>query len=89
MAQTRRMNTRQVNTGRTNRSNAYIYGNTAHKLDVQRQLEQEPRRQLSHETRKNRDSARHMSLGYVVFLLAAFGMCASILINYILHFVIA
>lgn len=71
MAQTRRVNTGQVNTGRTNRNSAYIYGNTAHKLNVQRQLEQEPRRQLSHETRKNREKARHMSLGYVVFLMAA------------------
>ena len=83
MSQTRRTSARQVNTGRVNRNSAYVYGNTARRLDVQRQLEQQPRRQLSNETRKNRDKARHMSFGYVVFLIAAFCTCGFILINYI------
>lgn len=61
----------------------YVYDNTARRLDVQRQLEQAPRRQLSHEARKNRDKARHMSLGYVVFLIAAFCTSAFLLMNYI------
>lgn len=61
----------------------YVSGSTAHRLDVQRQLEEEPRRRLSHETRKNREKARHMSFGYVAFLIAAFGTCAFMLINYI------
>lgn len=60
----------------------YVDGNTVRKLDVQRQLE-EPGRRLSHETRKNREKARHMSLGYVAFLTAAFCACAFLLINYI------
>jgi len=71
---------RKTNTIRTN---TYVYGNVARNLDVQRQLEQEPRRQLSNETRKNRDKARHMDFGYVVFLLAAFCTCGFMLINYI------
>lgn len=83
MAQTRRVNTNRTNTYRGTRNSAYVYGNTARRLDVQRQLEQEPRRQLSHETRKNREKAHHMNLGYVVFLMAAFGTCAFMLINYI------
>lgn len=86
MAQTRRTNTGKTtysrNTG-SYRSNAYVYGNTAHKLDPQRRWEDEPRRQLSNETRKNRDKARHMSFGYVAFLIAAFAACAFVLINYI------
>lgn len=64
-------------------SDVYVYGNTARKLNIQRQLEEEPRRQLSNEARKNREKAQHMSFGYVAFLMVA--MCASalILINYI------
>lgn len=83
MAQTRRTNTNRTNTYRQARSNVYVYGNAARKLDIQRQLEQEPRRQLSNETRKNREKAHHMNLGYVLFLMAAFCTCAFILINYI------
>ena len=65
------------------RSNTpYIYDNTARDLQIRRQLE-EPRRQLSHETRKNREKARHMSIGYVTFLMAALVACAFFLVNYI------
>lgn len=86
MAQTRRtgMSTQK----RTNRKNTYtqtpyIYDNTARKLNVQRQLEEEPRRRLSNETRKNREKAGHMNLGYVLFLMGALFTCALVLINYI------
>ena len=34
----------------------YIYDNTARDLQIRRQME-EPRRQMSHETRKNREAA--------------------------------
>ena len=44
---------------------------------------EEPRRQLSHETRKNREKARHMSIGYVTFLMVALVACAFFLVNYI------
>ena len=67
----------------SNRNAAYVYGNVAYDLNVQRKLQEEPRRKLSHETRKNRDKARHMSLGYVVYLLAALFTCAVVLINYV------
>ena len=65
------------------RSNTpYIYDNTARDLQIRRQME-EPRRQLSHETRKNREKARHMSIGYVTFLMGALIACAAFLVNYI------
>ena len=38
---------------------------------------------LSNETRHNREKARHMNIGYVLFLVAALFLCAMILINYI------
>lgn len=86
MAQTRRTNTNRTsygrNTGRTV-NGAYVYGNNARALKPQRQWEDEPRRQLSHETRKNRDKAHHWSIGYVAFLTVAFCTSAFILINYI------
>ena len=60
----------------------YIYDNTARDLQIRRQME-EPRRQMSHETRKNREKARHMSIGYVTFLMGALIACAFCLVNYI------
>ena len=60
----------------------YIYDNTARDLEVVRRMEEEPRR-LSNEARKNREKARMMSLGYMVFLMAALCISAMILIHYI------
>lgn len=64
-------------------SNIYQYDNTARNLDVRRQLQEAPKRQLSNETRKNRDKAQHMNPGYVIFLLSALCVCAIVLINYV------
>ncbi len=84
--------TREIGTGtsrtyRTNRNentnSAYVYGNTARKLAVQRQFEEPRRKSVSHQTRKNREKAQHMSLGYIVFLMAAFSISAMVLISYI------
>ncbi len=86
MAQTTRGKVSRNTTNRTNtaaRGNMYVYGNTARQLDVRRQLEEAPRRQLSNETRKNRDKAHHMNPGYVIFLLGALLVCAVVLINYV------
>lgn len=90
MAQTRthantrtgKTSARRTNYRNTNRTN-YIYDNTARRLDVVRRMEEEPRRVLSNETRKNREKARHMNLGYVAFLMVALMVSALILINYI------
>ena len=67
----------------TRRNIEYIYDNTARDLQVRRQLEEAPKKQLSHEARKNRDKARHMSIGYVAFLMVALVACGIVLINYI------
>lgn len=61
----------------------YIEGNTARRLDVRRAIEEEPRRRLSNEARKNRDRAYHMDLGYVAFLLLAMFVAGYVLIGYI------
>lgn len=65
------------------RDDGYVYGNTVRKLDIQREMEDEPKRGLSNETRKNREKARHMSLGYVLFLITALCCAGVVLMNYI------
>lgn len=62
--------------------NAYVYGNTARKLNVQRQLEA-PRRELSPAVQRNREKAKRMSAGYIAFLTVALVASAFILLNYI------
>ena len=49
----------------------------------QREMEQQPRRVLSNTTRKNRDKARHMSLGYVAFLVLVMCVAGYVLINFL------
>lgn len=89
MAQGRKINTTtRRNVGNAaqryyRQDNNYIYGNAVRKFDVQRQLEEPPQKKLSNETRKNRDKAHHMSLGYVVFLMAAMFLSGYILLNYV------
>ena len=64
---TRRSRKRQTDDYRNN----YIQGNTAPRLNLVEELEtQEPKR-LSHTTRKNRDKALYMNLGYLLFLVVA------------------
>lgn len=61
----------------------YTEGNTARQLDVRRINENEPRKRLSNEARKNRERAYHMDLGYVVFLALALFVAGYVLIGYI------
>lgn len=71
------------NTGREGNRNIYMYGNTVRKMELQRQLEEEPVRQPRPEVRKNREKAHHMSAGYLLFLGLALAAAALILVNYI------
>lgn len=69
---------------RRRQDNIYVYGNAVRKLEPQRRWEEEgPVKKPHHEVRKNRDKARHMSFGYVVFLTAALCAAAYILVNYV------
>lgn len=72
-----------TNNRRTTRSQMYVYGNTARQLDVQRAIEEEPRRNRNTAARKNRDKAVHMNFGYVLFLAAAMLVTGMVLIHYI------
>lgn len=61
----------------------YIDGTAARQLDVRRAIEEEPRKKLSNQTRKNRERARYMNLGYVAFLAVAMLVAGYVLIGYI------
>lgn len=61
----------------------YVHGNTVRKLDVTKKIRQEPQKKISNRTRKNRDKAKHMSAGYVLFLCTALVATGIILTNYI------
>ncbi len=63
--------------------NNYNYGSTARKINIQRELEAPVRKQQSHTTQKNRERAKHMSFGYVLFLLATFMVAGVVLIGYV------
>ena len=65
------------------RRNTYVYGSSARKIDVTRQIEEPKRRALSPEVQVNREKAKHMNLGYVLFLIAALAAAGVILIGYI------
>ena len=62
------------------RQQKYVYTATADELI--REMNSKPRI-LSKETRHNREKAKYMNIGYVLFLVAALFLCAMILINYI------
>lgn len=88
MSQNRR-NYRQ-NTVRENRRayrggnrDVYVYGNTVRKINPQEEWEQAPAKKVNPGVRKNREKAKHMSAGYVMFLAAALCAAAFILVNYI------
>lgn len=69
--------------GRMEDRNAYVYDNLARSQDFVRTLEEEPRRSISNEARKNREKANHMNLAYVMFLIAALCCTGVVLVNYL------
>ena len=76
---------RTVNHNRTAdaRSRYYVQGNVVRKLDVTKEIERQPQKKISNTARKNRERAKHMSAGYVVFLCMALIATGIILANYI------
>ncbi len=82
MAQNRNGNRQRTARNTQAGRNAYVYDNTARKLNTERR--QKPVHSVQANTvRKNREKAKHMSLGYVAFLVVAMAASAIILINYI------
>ncbi|MCD7836862.1 MAG: cell division protein FtsL [Lachnospiraceae bacterium] len=71
------------NTYNTRSRTPYMYDNTARNISIQRQLEEAPAHRLSREARNNRERARRMNPGYLLFLMSALLICGIILVNYI------
>lgn len=77
-------NVQNKNRNTVRRQETYIEGNTVQKFNVVEELQKPLEiKELSHTTRKNRDKALYMNLGYVLFLVAALVSAAMILIGYI------
>lgn len=81
MASTRRA----VDHSRTadGRNRYYVQGNAVRKLDVTKEIERQPQKKISNTARKNRERAKHMSAGYVLFLCVALMVTGIILVKYI------
>ena len=65
------------------RSAHYVQGNAVRRLDVTREIERQPVKKVNNTARKNRERAKHMSAGYVMFLCIAMLVTGIILTNYI------
>lgn len=66
------------------RQNAYyVDGNTVRKAQPVRQMPERPKKKVNNSVRKNRDRAKHMNAGYVLFLSAALVAAGMILVYYI------
>jgi len=78
----KRNGTRRNGSGSENRSE-YVYGNVVRQLEPQEEWERTPAKKQNQDVRKNRDRARHMNAGYVLFLAGALCASAYILVNYI------
>ena len=80
MAYNTRKNEYKRNGNTERKYDAYIEGNVVRKpVRVPQINEPAPIRELSHNTRKNRDKALYMNLGYVLFLTAAL-FCAGMIV---------
>ena len=84
MAQYRTSRTDRRQQAYTGRNSVYIHGNAVRKLDERIYVPEERRRKpISNTARKNREKARHMNLGYVLFLSCAVIAAGFILTIYI------
>ena len=76
---------RTANRGRmtNDRRGYYVQGNVVRRLDVTRDIEEQPAKKTNNTARKNRDRAKNMSAGYVLFLCVALIVAGFTLTNYI------
>ena len=76
---------RTANRSRTanGRNGYYVQGNVVRRLDVTKEIEGQPVKKTNNTARKNRDRAKNMSAGYVLFLCVALFIAGFTLTNYI------
>ncbi|MDE6602257.1 MAG: cell division protein FtsL [Lachnospiraceae bacterium] len=61
----------------------YVYGNTVRNIQPERRGDDRPKKKVNNTVRRNRERAKHMSAGYVLFLGAALVATGMILVYYI------
>ena len=81
MASTQRTASRSRMTN--DRNGYYVQGNVVRRLDVTRDIEGQPVKKTNNTARRNRDRAKNMSAGYVLFLCVALVIAGFTLTNYI------
>ena len=67
----------------TRQNRYYVHGNTVRNLQQEQEIAERPKKKVNNRIRKNRERAKHMSAGYVLFLGAALAACGMILVYYI------
>lgn len=66
------------------RQNAYyVHGNTVRNIQPERRTTEAPKKKVNNTVRRNRERAKHMSAGYVLFLWTALVATGIILVYYI------
>ena len=66
------------------RQNAYyVQGNTVRKARTDQEIHRKPKKKVNNSVRRNRDRAKNMNAGYVLFLWAALVATGIILVYYI------
>ena len=65
------------------RGQYYVQGNVVRRIDVTQEIEKQPVKKTNNTARKNRERAKHMNAGYVLFLCVAMIVSGIILTNYI------
>ncbi len=61
----------------------YIDGNVVRHIETVPAVKEQPKRELSSETRRNREKALHMTLAYVMFLTAAAAASVFLCVQYL------
>ena len=61
----------------------YVRGNTVRNIPPDRRTGERPKKKVNNSVRRNRERAKHMSAGYVLFLGAALVATGIILVYYI------
>lgn len=84
-ARTGRQNTYYTTRNTSGYRNPYVYGNAVRELELpdEQERRESQRRRQKNIARKNREKAKHMSLGYVLFLMAALCVAVFVLISYV------
>lgn len=67
----------------TRQNGYYVQGNTVRKMRPVREMPERPKKTVSNSVRKNRERAKHMNAGYVLFLGTALAAACIILVYYI------